>query len=143
MFSITLKRRDHSRQDEKMKLRIKGNSLRLRITPSELNRLLETGRIEETISFASDDNARLTYALEHNSQASRLTLRYSPHEVTVIISSTDVRAWAGAHDLGLYGEVMTSNGSLNLAVEKDLGCLDKSDAENADTFPNPRHGTVC
>ena len=40
-----------------MKLRIQGNSLRLRITPSEMARLLANGRIEETICFSSDPNS--------------------------------------------------------------------------------------
>ena len=48
-----------------MKLRIQGNSLRLRVSPSEMTRLLEAGRIEETIHFAHGGDARLTYALEH------------------------------------------------------------------------------
>jgi|tagenome__1003787_1003787.scaffolds.fasta_scaffold20702734_1 hypothetical protein len=126
-----------------MKLRIKGNSLRVRVTPSEMMRLLETGRIEETIHFAPDKSARLTYALEHARDASSLGLRYSPQEIAVIISSQELRRWAHAEDVGLYAQVHTSHGPLQLAVEKDFACLDKNDAENADTFPNPQQGTVC
>jgi hypothetical protein len=37
-----------------MKLSIKGNSLRIRITRSEFGKLIDTGRIEETIYFAPD-----------------------------------------------------------------------------------------
>ncbi len=47
-----------------MKLRIKGNSLRLRVSPSEMERLLSAGRIEEIIHFAQEPDAKLTYALE-------------------------------------------------------------------------------
>jgi hypothetical protein len=36
-----------------MKLRAKGNSLRFRVSRSELSRLMQTGRIEETIQFGS------------------------------------------------------------------------------------------
>ena len=35
-----------------MKLRIKGNSLRLRVSRSEVTRLIDTGHIEETIFSA-------------------------------------------------------------------------------------------
>ena len=107
-----------------MKLRIKGNSLRLRITPSELNRLLETGRIEETIHFASGENARLTYALEHAADASSIGVRYSPQEVALVLSSRDVRRWAGAQDVGLYAEVPTSHGPLGAGRRKGL-CLSR------------------
>jgi hypothetical protein len=126
-----------------MKLRIQGNSLRLRITPSELNRLLETGRIEETIHFASGENALLTYALEHADDASAIGVRYSPQEVAIVLSSPVARRWAGARDVGVYAELHTRHGALSVAVEKDFACLDRNDAENADTFPNPRQGTIC
>ena len=126
-----------------MKLRIEGNSLRLRVSPSEMRRLLDTGRIEETIHFAPDPNARLTYALEHNAEAMSTSVRYRPQEMTVVVSSEGMRQWASGPDVGLYGETSTSNGILQLAIEKDFACLDKSDVENADTFPNPNQGAVC
>src|ERR1700676_2883765 len=117
-----------------MKLRIKGNSLRLRVSPSEMMRLLDSGRIAETIHFAPDQNARLTYALEHDPQAKAMSLRYRAQEVTVVISSEDARQWASGPDVGLYGETGGAPGILELAVEKDFACLDKTGAENADTF---------
>jgi hypothetical protein len=38
---------------------------------------------------------------------------------------------------------MEGNRSLDLIVEKDFACLDLSDADNEDTFPNPLVGTTC
>ena len=126
-----------------MKLRIKGNSLRVRITPSEMVRLLESGRIDETIHFAADENAHLTYALEHAPGATAISVRYSPNEVAVVLSSTEARRWSSGGDVGLYGETPTARGPIQVAVEKDFACLDKDDAENVDTFPNPHQGAVC
>ena len=126
-----------------MKLRIKGNSLRFRVSPSEVARLLDTGRIEETIYLAPDQDARSTYALEHTSQAPAMSVRYMPQQVTVIVSSGAARRWAEGHDVGIYGETPAVGGSLQLAVEKDFACLDQDGAENSDTFPNPKQGTVC
>ena len=126
-----------------MKLRIKGNSLRLRISPSEASRLIETGRIEETFHFGLEQSARLTYALEFAEQSPSLHVRYAPEEIAVIVSLADARRWASTQDVGLYGEVRTSHGALELAIEKDFACLDESDEENADKFPNPRQGTIC
>jgi len=126
-----------------MKLRIKGNSLRLRVSPSEVTRLLETGRIEETIHFAPDPDARLTYALEHKPQTTAMTVRYTPQRVTVVVSSSAALQWANGREVGLYGETGTDSGTLDLAVEKDFACLDKSDAENIDTFAHPKQGAIC
>ncbi len=126
-----------------MKLRIQGNSLRLRITPSDMTRLLANGRIEETICFGSEPNASLTYALEHNTRANAMSVRYTPREVTVILPTADAQQWAGGQDVGIYADAPTSQGPLSLAVEKDFACLDKSNAQNADTFPNPNQGAFC
>src|SRR4051794_39100811 len=126
-----------------MKLQMKENSLRLRVSPSDMGRLLDTGRIEETVHFAPEPDARLTYALEHKAEMKVMSVRYRPQEVTVVISSDCMRQWASGPDVGLYGETATSNGTLQLAIEKDFACLDKSDVENADTFPNPNQGAVC
>jgi hypothetical protein len=126
-----------------MKLRIKGNSLRLRVTPSEMTQLMEAGRIEETIHFAANEEARLTYALEHSADVTGMAVRYAPREMAVVVSSRDARRWSGSQEVGLYGEAHTSAGALELAVEKDFACLDKSEAENADRFPNPKQGSAC
>jgi hypothetical protein len=126
-----------------MKLRIKGNSLRLRVSPSELEQLLQSGRVEETIYFGAEEGARLTYALEHDAQAGPMTILYRPQEVTVLISSREARNWAEGNGVGLYGATGSANGPLELAIEKDFACLDKEGAENADTFPNPKRGVVC
>jgi hypothetical protein len=126
-----------------MKLRIKGNSLRLRVSPSEMEQLLQSGRVEETIYFGADEDARLTYALQHTAQAGAMTVLYRPQEVTVLVSSREARNWAEGNDVGLYGATGSGHGPLALAIEKDFACLDKSEAENDDTFPNPKQGVVC
>jgi hypothetical protein len=135
--------RAHVKRVKEMKLRIKGNSLRFRVSPSEMARLLETGRIEETIHFGSEDGASLTYALERSPCAQAISVRYRPQEVTVEIPTKDARVWADGEQVGLYGESGTRAGTLELAVEKDFACLDKDDEQNADTYPNPKQGAVC
>lgn len=126
-----------------MKLRIQGNSLRLRVTPSEISRLIETGRIEETIHFGMSEKARLTYALEQGEQSSSVLVRCSDQEIAVILSLDEAYRWASTQEVGIYGEVPTSQNGLRIAIEKDFACLDKTDAENADRFPNPFKGNIC
>jgi len=126
-----------------MKLRIKGNSLRLRISPSEMARLLQTGRIEDAIYFGAGEDAKLTYALEHSPQTNATTVRYGSGELTVVVALQEAQLWAEGQDVGLYGETDTDRGPLQIAVEKDFACLDKDDAANADTFPHPNQGSAC
>lgn len=126
-----------------MKLRIKGNSLRYRVSRSELSRLMQTGRIEETIQFTQENHAKLTYALESSLEQHAMSVRYGPQEVTVIISSEEARRWSAGDQVGLYLDCRAGEGVLELMVEKDFACLDGKDADNEDTFPNPNHGATC
>ena len=120
-----------------MKLRIKGDSLRLRVTPTEMARLLEAGRIEETVHFGPDEAARLTYILEY-SDVPAIEVRHAPPQLTVILPTESARAWANGADVGLYGSVSVATGRLEIAIEKDWACLDKKDSGDEDTFPNPK-----
>ena len=127
-----------------MKLRVKGNSLRLRVSRSELARFQAGVRIEETIHFTAAPEAKLTYALESALQPFPVRVRYGFHEVTVILSEDQARVWGAENEVGVYTSVdIGSAGSLDVLVEKDFACLDRSDAENEDTFANPLAGAHC
>jgi hypothetical protein len=127
-----------------MKLRIKGNSLRLRVSRSELARFQAGGRIEETIHFTAAPEATLTYALESALKPSPVTVRYGSREVTVILSKDRARIWGAQSEVGVYTTLdMGPAGSLEVVVEKDFACLDRSDEDNSDTFANPLAGATC
>jgi hypothetical protein len=126
-----------------MKLRIKGNSLRLRVSRSEFAHFQAGGRIEETIRFADAPEARLTYALESAAQSPPVRVQYGFRDVTVILSKEQARTWEAESEVGVYSNLgIGSAGSLAVTVEKDFACLDRSD-ENEDTFANPNAGGIC
>ena len=127
-----------------MKLRINGNSLRLRVSRSELSRFQLGERIEETIHFAPAPEAKLTYALEFALQSEPANVRYESNVVTVVLSEARARTWGLNGEVGVYETLgIESAGSLDVIVEKDFACADGSEAENSDTFPNPRVGVTC
>jgi Family of unknown function (DUF7009) len=127
-----------------MKLRIKGNSLRLRVSRSELARFQLGERIEETIHFTVAPEAKLTYALELALQPVPVKVRYESNRVTVVLSEARARLWGGKDEVGVYETVgLDSVGSLDVIVEKDFACADGSDVDNSDTFPNPFSGVTC
>jgi hypothetical protein len=119
-----------------MKLRIKGDSLRLRVGPSEVQRLIASGRVVETIHFAP--GVHLSYALQHSAAAGCIAVSYAPDEVTVILPTSVAQAWANGDDVGIYSAVPNGSGSLSLAIEKDFACVDSTHAGNRDTYPNPK-----
>jgi hypothetical protein len=127
-----------------MKLRIEGNSLRLRVSRSELARFQAGGRIEETIHFSAAPDATLTYALESALKPSPVAVRYGSREVTVVLSKDRARIWGDQGEVGVYTTLdLGPAGSLEIVIEKDFACLDRSDEDNSDTFVNPLAGATC
>jgi len=127
-----------------MKLRIQANSLRLRVSPSELARFVETGMLEETIYLGTGIGSELTYSLIRDGHRKRLDVRASPGYLHVLVPAALARTWSETEQVGIEAEISLGvRGNLSLLVEKDFACIDRSDAENADTFPNPRLSLVC
>lgn len=127
-----------------MKLRIKGSSVRLRVLRPEVSRLIETGSIEEKVYFTPSDQSALTYALKLESGLSKVQVRYEGAKITVVLPAKIVRHWADTAEVGIYAAVdLEEHGKLDILVEKDFACLDLSDADNKDTFPNPQSDPSC
>jgi hypothetical protein len=122
-----------------MKLRIKGNSLRLRVSRPELARFLDGQRIEETIHFTRTPEASLTYALESAVQVAPVRVQYECQIVKVLLSGDQAGIWGAESEVGVYSTLdIGAAGSLEVIVEKDFACLDRSDEENSNAFANPQ-----
>jgi hypothetical protein len=127
-----------------MKVRISGNSLRFRVSRSDLASLQADVRIETVIHFAPEPDARFTYALERSSSAQKLAVRYTPGEVTVLLPAAQANAWSATEQVGVYESLDIGHAErLDILLEKDFACIDGTDAQNADTFPNPAAGVGC
>jgi len=113
-----------------MKLRLHGNQLRLRVSQSEVQRLAETGSVQETVKFAPGQT--LTYTLE-SSAATALEAVFRDGQIRVTLPRHDVTHWIESDQVGIEG----TSGPLFVLIEKDFQCLHRSSPEDADSFPNP------
>jgi hypothetical protein len=104
---------------------------------------MQNGRVEQTIRFATEEDAKLIYALELSFTSTEISARYQPQEVTVIIPTKEAHSWSLSEQVGLYCDFHVGGGVLALLVEKDFACLDGTDVENEDTFPNPNREIPC
>jgi hypothetical protein len=127
-----------------MKIRIKGNSLRLRVSRSELARLLAGDCLEETIHFTPEAGARFTYALQQEPSAKSPTVQYTDSRVSVLLPADQAHVWGVTDQVGIAEDISLGTiGSLALLIEKDFACLDRSNEDNQDTFANPHAGVTC
>jgi hypothetical protein len=119
-----------------MKLRMRGNSLRLRLTQSEVNDLVALGSVEEETAFGPQ--ARLTYAIVLGEE-SAVSASFDAGASRVTVPSAEARAWATSDRVAIEGEQATADGEpLRLLVEKDFACLKpRTGEDDRDAFPNP------
>jgi hypothetical protein len=116
-----------------MKIRIKGNSLRYRLTRSEVERLAATGCVEERINFGE---ATLVYSLRTTSQL-RLLASFKDNRITVYLPASMSNEWASTGKVGFNERVPLGAETLVLLVEKDFTCLDNIEEDQSDNYPNP------
>lgn len=124
-----------------MKLRIGGNSIRLRLLRSEVATLRAGEALRETLNFGG--GTVLTYALVP-SGSTAVVAHFVDAAIVVDVPAQQLQPWADGDEVGIYEQIALEAGeTLSIAIEKDFACLDRSDADNQDTFAHPNAGAVC
>lgn len=127
-----------------MKIRIKGNSLRLRLLRSEVARFLAGDCLEETIHFTQERSGKFTYTLQGDPAVNLPTVEYIGSSVTILIPADQANTWGLSDHVGIAESISLGEfGTLALLIEKDFACLDRSEEDNKDTFANPNAGEQC
>jgi hypothetical protein len=113
-----------------MKLRLHSGTLRLRLSQPEVAQLAETGRLEDTVTFAPGQV--LSYALESGPEAG-ITATLAGNRIRVAVPAAIAKHWIESDETGIE----SSGGALQVLIEKDFQCLHRVSEEDADSFPNP------
>jgi hypothetical protein len=121
-----------------MKLRLAKNVVRLRLLRSEVSALQSGARLQELLCFGPEPSAHFCYTLQQGPDLNAPSVIYRNNELLVSIPPDQLRRWTTSDDVGIYAELECGTSQpISLLVEKDFACLDRSDAENADTYANP------
>ena len=121
-----------------MKLRLQFNSIRFRLKRSEVEQFAQTGRLEEEIFLGAGGDEIFRYILESTGAVSTARALLTPRAVIVQVPLEAVTRWASSDQIGIEGEQAVDNQtSLRILIEKDFACIDGTDEQNVDTFPNP------
>ncbi len=119
-----------------MKIRIKGNSVRFRLTKSEVRALCEVGSIEEKTEFGE---SLFTYAVSVSDEHDDLWASFNDGSIALSISNTLLDNWDTNENVGFYHTQTNGNGSsLVLTLEKDFVCMDETVEDQSDNYPNPK-----
>jgi len=121
-----------------MKLRLLDDSIRLRLSRSEVLAAHEKGIVESQTRFP--DGSLFTYVLEAGKSASAASASYTAQRMVVKIPARDIAAWTNDDEaVSLRGEVrLPDGGHLKVLVEKDFKCVSprNDDEDQSDLFQN-------
>jgi hypothetical protein len=121
-----------------MKIRIKGNSVRIRISKSELNEFAQSGVLQEETDFGLQ---KFSYKLIARDQESPLDANYTGKAIEIYVNQHEAQNWANTELVGIkHYKPLANDNSLFLLLEKDFKCIDNEAMEDqSDNFDNPLH----
>lgn len=118
-----------------MKVRIKDNSIRIRLSQSEVESFQKEGLITSTTNFPGGQSLR--YELKRHD--GDFTASFAEGVLCVAVPLASAEQWRADEQVEMEGWVeLNNNEKLRLLVEKDFACLTVRDHEDeSDNFPNP------
>lgn len=118
-----------------MKLRIKGNSVRLRLTKTDVATIARSGYLEDITDFGP---SKLIYALASKPEVLEMNARFNDNKVEIQVPESMVTGWPENDIVGFEANMPLPDGSsLYLLIEKDFACLDHTNEDQRDNYENP------
>ncbi|MDN3693570.1 hypothetical protein QWZ06_15385 [Chryseobacterium tructae] len=112
-----------------MKIRIKDNSIRLRLTQSEVSELGKNGIVS---SFTEFVDRPFIYVIEKTKDTA-LSAVFIENKIVMKMPEAMVEEWVSTDIVGFDGQT----GVVKLLVEKDFVCIDNTMEDQSDNYPNP------
>ena len=128
-----------------MKLRINGNSIRLRLGQSEVRRMFNEGIVEESTTFDISGRHQFEYILCTAPNLLAVTASFEDGRIIVRMPYALMRQWVETDQVGIESiQVGSDGGALMILIEKDFKCIDgTNDESQEDAFPNPQLEAAC
>ena len=122
-----------------MKIRLREDTLRLRLIRTEVETIGNGTTVEQTTRFPNGEN--LTCRLEVMPGDQQLSAALDGRCITVRIGAQDARTWSSGAAVGIEGALpLASGGTLRVLIEKDFECLHgRSDEPQTGAYPHPAH----
>lgn len=118
-----------------MKIRIKGNTIRLRLTRPEVEYFGKEKNLEDAVDFGEN---KLFYALCSRMEAKVLTAEFKENRISLVIPDEVADEWCNTQRVGVESTIDLPNKSkLYILIEKDFKCLDNTIEDQSENYPNP------
>jgi hypothetical protein len=132
--------KQEERKARPVKLRVRDNSIRLRLTQSEVELARTDGLVRGRVPLAGGNN--FDYVLESSPATIRPEAHISNNVLTVRIPEAEILSWSGSDDVSISATQELADGvELGILVEKDFVCLTPREGEDeTDMYPHPMAG---
>jgi hypothetical protein len=119
-----------------MKIRISANSIRIRLSKPEVEKLSTNGLLEDKTSFGITS---FHYAVERKAGIKALSANYHENKITLSVPEMLVAGWPENTVVGFDArQAVSETETLYLLLEKDFKCLDNTLEDQSDNFENPK-----
>jgi hypothetical protein len=126
-----------------MKLRLKGNSIRIRLDRRDIERLIDERYVDDAVRFGP--GLAFSYAVEIGPAPRGCPkAQYTEGRLTIQIDRDDAEEWFAGDRVGFDHQQPVDGGVVRVLLEKDFACIDRPLGEEPDdayAFPNP--STAC
>jgi hypothetical protein len=125
-----------------MKLRIKGNSIRLRLLRSEVERFAADNFVSDEVRFGTATDQALKYSIATSDGIEVVTAQFSDNQILILLPESIALDWTTTDRISIQASQEISEGcELTLLIEKDFECVGRpDDPDREDSFENPN---VC
>ena len=125
-----------------MKVRILGNSVRLRIKMHEADAIRETGLIEEVLEFGPSESDKLRFRIVTGEET--FAIEQQGMQISVIVPRAVIDEWTSTDLVGFEEKITSSKGrDISVLIEKDFACLDGEREDEEGSYPNPMEDASC
>ena len=123
-----------------MKLRILNNSIRLRLSQTEVNEIATGNEVRSETQFGTNGST-LIYIFKKSS-SDKFQAELSGQEIIISAPGPIVDTWVKTDQVSMEGQQTIDDHSLlRILIEKDFKCLtDRPHEDESDLFPNPEKG---
>jgi hypothetical protein len=123
-----------------MKIRIKGNSIRYRLSKTDISNFEKRGFVEERTEFLN--NSSFYYRLEKKTGLANIEASFSNNRINIFVPEKIAKEWTTTDIIGFDNKMNIGNGKeLFLLIEKDFACIDHTLEDQSDNYLNPNK--VC
>ncbi|MBT0606723.1 DUF7009 family protein [Aequorivita echinoideorum] len=123
-----------------MKIRIRDNSVRLRLTKTDIRNLRDNHLVSSKTEFSQVEI--FEYELRSDTAYTEISAKFKEGKITIQIPLRDAEILTETEEITIRGTQNNGMDSqLSLLIEKDLECIDATDEDQSDMYENKK--SIC